>query len=164
MTLYSIGHSNADIDFFIGLLKRHEIAALVDTRSNPYSKFLPHFNQGNLRIALDEAGLQYLYLGDKIGGRPENPRYYFDSGKVDYRLLAADKGYLAGIDSLIKVGTETPTAFMCAEADYHKCHRYWLITRTLLERRVEVRHILHSGKADSSDLSEFVPEQPSLFG
>src|ERR1700733_8532092 len=163
MTLYSIGHSNADIDTFIGLLARHQILALVDTRSKPYSRFLPHFNQGNLKIAVEETGIQYVYLGDKIGGGPDNPRYYFDSGKVDYGLLATDKAYLTGIDALIELGGHVSTAFMCAEADYHKCHRYWLITRTLLESSVHVKHILHSGKLAASDVSEFVPEQPSLF-
>jgi uncharacterized protein (DUF488 family) len=52
---------------------------------------------------------------------------------------------------------------MCAEADYKKCHRYWLITRTLVERGIEVRHILHSGEAVTSTGQEFDPEQPSLF-
>jgi uncharacterized protein (DUF488 family) len=163
MTLYSIGHSNVDIETFIGLLARNQILALVDTRSKPYSRFLPHFNQGNLKIAVEEAGIQYVYLGDKIGGRPDDPRYYFDSGKVDYGLLSTDNVYLTGIDALIELGGQVSTAFMCAEADYHKCHRYWLITRTLLERSVHVKHILHSGKLAASDVSEFVPEQPSLF-
>jgi uncharacterized protein (DUF488 family) len=164
MILYSIGHSNADIDAFTGLLKQHGILALVDTRSKPYSRFLPHFNQGNLGIALDEVGVQYVYLGDRIGGRPSNPLYYFESGKVDYGLLAMDRNYKAGIEALIDLGKQRPTAFMCAEADYHRCHRYWLITRSLLEKNLEVRHVLHSGKLASSDISEFVPEQPSLFG
>jgi uncharacterized protein (DUF488 family) len=52
---------------------------------------------------------------------------------------------------------------MCAEADYKSCHRYWLITRTLTQRGIEVRHILHSGDAVVSEASEFEPAQPSLF-
>jgi uncharacterized protein (DUF488 family) len=163
MTLYSIGHSNADIGAFIKLLKDRQVLALVDTRSKPYSRFLPHFNQGNLKIAVEEAGVEYVYLGDRIGGRPEDSRYYFESGKVDYELLATDQAYLAGIEALIELGKAKRTAFMCAEADYRKCHRYWLITRTLLGRKVQVNHILHSGDLAQSDISEFVPEQPSLF-
>ena len=163
MILYSVGHSNADIDSFIALLKRHKIQVLVDTRSKPYSRFLPHFSQGNLRIAIEEAGVEYVYLGDKIGGRPDDPRYYYDSGKVDYSLLATDSRYKAGVDALVEMGRRGPTAFMCAEADYQRCHRYWLITKTLLERNVKVSHILHSGGLAQSEASEFTPEQPSLF-
>jgi uncharacterized protein (DUF488 family) len=163
MTLYSIGHSNAEISAFIDLLRRYEIAALVDTRSQPYSRYLPHFSREPLRQSLAEAGIDYVYLGKEIGGRPEDPKFYFQSGKVDYELVAQSPVYLAGIERLLALASERRVAFMCAEADYKNCHRYWLITRTLIERGVEVLHILHSGEVVGSDKAEFEPEQPSLF-
>ncbi|MCI0523793.1 MAG: DUF488 domain-containing protein [Acidobacteria bacterium] len=163
MTLYSIGHSNAEINAFIDLLRRYEIAALVDTRSQPYSRYLPHFSREPLRQSLAEAGIAYVYLGKEIGGRPEDPKFYFQSGKVDYDSVAQSPVYLAGIEQLLALASERRVAFMCAEADYKNCHRYWLITRTLIERGVEVRHILHSGAVVGSDKAEFEPEQPSLF-
>jgi uncharacterized protein (DUF488 family) len=52
---------------------------------------------------------------------------------------------------------------MCAEADYRSCHRYWLITRTLVKRGVEVNHITHSGEIVTSSQKEFELIQPSLF-
>lgn len=163
MTLYSIGHSNAEISAFIDLLRRYEIAALVDTRSQPYSRYLPHFSREPLRQSLAEAGIDYVYLGKEIGGRPEDPKFYFQSGKVDYELVAQSPVYLAGIERLLALASERRVAFMCSEGDYKNCHRYWLITRTLVERGVEVLHILHSGEVAGSDKAEFEPEQPSLF-
>jgi uncharacterized protein (DUF488 family) len=53
--------------------------------------------------------------------------------------------------------------FMCSEGDYKKCHRYWLITRTLVERGITVKHILHSGVMTQSQASEFELHQPNLF-
>src|SRR5581483_5207387 len=71
--------------------------------------------------------------------------------------------YLSGIESLIELGVASRTAFMCSEADFHHCHRYHLITRTLVNRGVEVQHITHSGELAGSTKGEFEPAQPSLF-
>ena len=43
MKLYTIGHSNHSLDKFISLLKKHKIAALVDSRTSPYSKYNRQF-------------------------------------------------------------------------------------------------------------------------
>ncbi len=163
MTLFSIGHSNARINEFIELLRRYGIAVLVDTRSKPYSRYNPHFSRDALEQSLTEHGIEYAYLGDKIGGRPESEAFYFESGRVDYEELATAQFYLEGIDRMLALAEERTVAFMCAEGDYKKCHRYWLITRTLLERDIEVEHILHSGETVGSRADEFEPEQPSLF-
>jgi uncharacterized protein (DUF488 family) len=163
MALFSIGHSNADIHAFIALLRRYEIGALVDTRSQPYSRYNQHFSRENLKLCLEEIGIEYFYLGKEIGGRPENPAFYFQNGKVDYDLVAESPLYLAGIERLLGLSSGRRVAFMCAEADYKSCHRYWLITRTLTQRGIEVRHILHSGDSVVSGASDFEPAQPSLF-
>ncbi len=163
MTLYSIGHSNADIRAFIDLLRRYEISALVDTRSQPYSRYNQHFNREHLKYSVEEAGIEYFYLGKELGGRPEDPALYFPNGRVDYDLVAQSSLYLAGIERLLALALDRRVAFMCAEADYKNCHRYRLITRTLVERGIEVQHILHSGDAVVSEASDFEPAQPSLF-
>jgi len=163
MELFSIGHSNAEINAFIDLLRRYDIAALVDTRSQPYSRYNQHFSREHLKHSLEEAGVEYFYLGKELGGRPEDPALYFQNGKVDYDLVAESSLYLEGIERLLELASERRVAFMCAEADYKSCHRYRLITRTLTRRGIEVRHILHSGDAVISEASEFEPAQPSLF-
>jgi uncharacterized protein (DUF488 family) len=163
MILFSIGHSNAELTAFIDLLRRYEIAAVVDTRSMPYSRYNQHFSREPLQRSLEEAGMEYVYLGKEIGGRPEDPALYFPNGKVDYEMVAQTSKYLAGIDRLLELASDRNLAFMCAEADYKSCHRYWLITRTLLERGVDVRHILHSGDLVVSQASEFEDDQPTLF-
>jgi uncharacterized protein (DUF488 family) len=163
MNLFSIGHSNVEIDAFIDLLRRYDIAALVDTRSQPYSRYNQHFSREHLKHSLEDAGIEYSYLGKELGGRPEDPALYFQNGKVDYDLVAESSLYLEGIERLLELASDRRVAFMCAEADYKSCHRYRLITRTLTRRGIEVRHILHSGDAVVSEASEFEPAQPSLF-
>lgn len=163
MKLFSVGHSNATIEAFIDLLRRHEIQLLVDTRSQPYSRYNPHFSREALKRSLNEQGIEYLYLGNRIGGKPEGEEFYFQNGKVDYERLGGAPFYLNGIEKLIVLGGQKRTAFMCAEADYKHCHRYWLITRTLVERGIKVQHILHTGEVVGSAAAEFQPAQPSLF-
>lgn len=163
MNLYSIGHSNASISDFLALLERFRVALLVDTRSKPYSRYNPHFGRAPLQQALHESGIKYVFMGQELGGRPEAEEFYFQSGKVDYEQLAAATFYQAGIERLLELGARRRVAFMCSEGDYKKCHRYWLITRTLLERGIAVEHILHSGEVAQSTASEFAQLQPKLF-
>lgn len=163
MTLYSIGHSNVEISAFLALLKEHGIEKLVDTRSQPYSRYSPQFGRDLLRAALKDEGIDYVFMGDRIGGRPPGSEFYLPSGRVDYDLLAQAPFYLAGIDSLLELGAQARVAFMCSEADFYHCHRYHLITRTLVNRGVAVQHITHAGELVASTREEFEPAQPSLF-
>lgn len=163
MNLYSIGHSNASLAAFQALLERHQISALADARSRPYSRYNPHFSRERLKQSLEENGINYFFLGDRIGGKPENSAFRLENGRIDYEALSRSEIYLAGLARLMEIGKTNRTAFMCAEADYKNCHRYWLITRSLIERGVNVTHILHSGETADSSRSDFEIQQPSLF-
>jgi uncharacterized protein (DUF488 family) len=163
MPLYSIGHSNVEIEGFLGLLRQNHIDMLVDTRSQPFSRYSPQFNQEALRKSLALAGIAYLYMGADLGGRPQGSEFYYGEGKVDYDLLATAPFYLSAIERLIELAAARKVAFMCSEADYHHCHRYNLITRTLVRRQIPVEHILPSGGVVGSSTEDFEPEQPSLF-
>jgi uncharacterized protein (DUF488 family) len=163
MSLYSIGHSNARIEGFLDLLVQHRIETLVDTRSQPFSRYSPQFNQESLRKSLAGAGIEYIYMGSELGGRPQGSDFYYGDGKVDYDRLAVAPFYVSAIERLIQLGATGRVAFMCSEADYHNCHRYKLITRTLVRRQIPVEHITHSGDVIGSSAEEFEPSQPSLF-
>jgi uncharacterized protein (DUF488 family) len=163
VTLYSIGHSNAEIDAFLDLLAKNSIETLVDTRSAPYSRYSPQFNREALKRSLNERQIEYVFMGDQLGGRPEGEEFYFSEGKPDYDRMAEAPSYLLGLEHLLALAQEKRTAFMCSEADFKKCHRYWLITRTLVKRDIEVNHILHSGELVASNSAEFEPAQLSLY-
>ncbi len=42
--IYTIGHSNQTIERFLDLLSQHQITAVADVRSSPYSRRNPQFN------------------------------------------------------------------------------------------------------------------------
>ena len=52
--LYTIGHSNHSTENFLGLLSKHDITAVCDVRSQPYSKFNPQFNRENIQKDLND--------------------------------------------------------------------------------------------------------------
>ncbi len=163
MSLYSIGHGNVAVNVFTGLLQRHEIELLVDTRSQPYSRFNPQFNRETLRRSITAVGLNYTDLGATIGGRPKSEQFYFPHGKADYERLEQAEFYQAGIAQLLAFAAVSRVAFMCSEMNYLHCHRYHLITRTLVQRGVAVAHILPAGELVISGAAEFAAAQLSLF-
>src|SRR5205814_775035 len=67
-TLYTIGHSTRTLDDLIKALQAHSIQTLVDIRSFPMSRRLPHFNRESLEKSLDDAGIKYVWMKD-LGGR-----------------------------------------------------------------------------------------------
>ncbi len=61
-TLYTIGHSTRTLDELIAVLRGHSIETLVDIRSFPVSRRLPHFNRESLEQALPSAGIRYVWM------------------------------------------------------------------------------------------------------
>lgn len=167
MSLFTIGHSNHSSEAFISLLKQHGITALADVRSHPYSRYLPHFNQNQLKFSLLETGIQYVFLGQELGARPNNPDCYVD-GKALYEKIAATDLFKAGIQRLLQ-GTENHTiALMCAERDPLTCHRAILVCPPLRDQ-LEIDHILCNGDLEThlhleERLMEFHGLQPVKAG
>ena len=118
MTIYTIGHSNITMARFIDLLRSHSIQVLVDTRSQPYSRYAPQFNREALQTSMAQAGIAYLHLGDQLGGRPRGARYYLPEGTVDYDRLAEAPFYREGVERLKHEAERHCLAIMCSEADY----------------------------------------------
>ena len=151
MEILTVGHGSQSIEQFIGLLRQQRVELIVDTRSKPFSSRHPQFSQRVVAKLLDEAGIRYMFLGNKLGGRPGDFALYDASGKPDYEKIANTDGYQQGIDALIQLarGDET-IAIMCSESDYRECHRYKLVAKSLTVAGVEVRHILKDGSLEEN--------------
>src|SRR5579862_664410 len=99
-SFYTIGHSSHSLERFVGLLRANEIEVLVDTRSYPYSKWVPHFGRESLKEAVEATGIRYLYMGDVVGGRPKQKEFYDESGRLVYARVAGSAEFLDGIARL----------------------------------------------------------------
>ena len=160
MEVYTIGHSNHTVENFITLLRKQAIEVLVDVRSQPYSRHVPHFNRETLARVLREQGFAYKHRGNRLGGRPTNEGSLLADGSVDYDRLRASEGFQQALDELLELARERRVALMCAEGDHRRCHRGQLITPALLARNVTVLHIQPDGSLIDA-ASE--PHQLSLF-
>ncbi|HEX7326056.1 MAG TPA: DUF488 domain-containing protein [Rhodanobacteraceae bacterium] len=144
-TLWTIGHSTRTLDAFIGLLRQNHIALLADVRHFPGSRKYPHFNVEPLRAGLAAGGIAYAPFTE-LGGRrkvlPDSPntgwRHPAFRGYADYMQTDA---FRAGIARLAPLAARQPTAIMCAEAVWWRCHRR-LLSDVFKLNGTRVLHIL----------------------
>lgn len=147
--LFTIGHSVHSVERFAELLHIHDITALCDVRSSPYSRFSPQFNRETLKDELAKQHIIYIYLGTELGPRSSDPACY-EKGKVQYDRLAASDIFYQGLARLRKGLTTYRIALMCAEKDPVTCHRMLLICRHLRNDDVKIRHILDDGALEDN--------------
>jgi uncharacterized protein (DUF488 family) len=144
-TLYTIGHSTRTLDELVAALLSHGIETLVDIRSFPVSRRLPHFNRESLETTLPAAGIRYLWM-KALGGyrktiRDDSPNIALRnpsfSHYADYMLTPE---FESAIEKLIQIGEQSRTAYMCAERVYFHCHRM-LVSDWLVVHGHEILHI-----------------------
>lgn len=144
-TVYTIGHSTRSIDEFIELLRSQHITQLADIRTIPESRHNPQYQQEALSKSLVGAGIDYVYL-EELGGlrsgvkNSENDAWRNKSFR-NYADYMQTEDFRRGIDELLRIGAEKPTAIMCAEAVPWRCHRS-LVGDALLVRGVKVKDII----------------------
>lgn len=148
--LYSIGHSTLPIDDFIALLRRHEIQAIGDVRSAPYSRFNPQYSKDALEGVLRFNGIAYVFLGKELGGRRVFASEFGDR-KVDYDRVAKTDSFRSGLRRLRVGASKMKVAMLCAEKDPLTCHRTILIARYLKEMVPDILHIHHDGSIETQE-------------
>lgn len=130
------------------LLRQHEVTALADVRSSPYSRLHPHFSRPALAAALRSHGIRYIYLGRELGGRPDDPSCY-ENGQVVYERLARTRAFQAGLKRLQREAAAHRLVIMCAEEDPLACHRTLVIGQELSRSGASVFHIRDEGRLES---------------
>ena len=150
MRIWTIGHSTRTIDEFISLLEGNEIKLLADVRAFPGSKRYPQFNKDALAESLTAHGIGYEHfpeLGGKRKSRPDSRNTVWRNASFrGYADYMETEQFRKGIGRLLEVAVEAgPTAIMCAEAVWWRCHRS-LIADYLKARGAEVLHVLGTNK------------------
>jgi uncharacterized protein (DUF488 family) len=137
MTIKTIGHSSHPIERFVDLLTKGGVSLLVDVRSMPYSRRFPQFSRERLARSLADAGIDYVWEGAALGGKPE--------AGGSYDALAARPEFANALDRLIASREDATPCLMCAEKEPLDCHRTVLVSRRLAERGVAIEHLLADG-------------------
>src|SRR5712692_9847935 len=151
--LYTIGHSSLEIETLASLLRPHRVEAVADVRSRPFSARHPQFSQPGFEALLRELGIGYLFLGEELGGRPEDPAAYA-GGRVDYLLRRKSQAFRGGLERLVMELDQRTLAMMCAEEDPLECHRFLMNCAELREWGIAARHIRKSGRVEEQEEAE----------
>ncbi|MEW5733486.1 MAG: DUF488 domain-containing protein [Thermodesulfobacteriota bacterium] len=142
--IYTIGYSVLSLSGFLALLEEVGVTAVADVRSQPWSQRFPDFSRETLRLRLEQAGIAYVFLGDGLGARSNNPACY-KNGKISFPLVAREEKFRKSIERLLAGAAKFRIAALCAEKDPLLCHRAILVARALHEMGVPVRHIHADG-------------------
>ena len=158
VTIFTIGHSTRPLDELVALLKPHHITQLADVRTVPRSRRHPHFSADALARSLPVAAIAYRHLPGLGGLRQPRPdstnTAWRNEGFRGYADHMQTPAFDRALDELVAWATHAPTAIMCAEALWWRCHRQ-LIADALVARAIDVRHIMSATSAPPHALTEF---------
>ncbi len=161
--VWTIGHSRHEFQQFLELMEKFNIESVVDVRTFPSSKMAPHFNDVLLKRTLKDSGMNYVFMGKELGGRPDGEHMYDEKGHVLYNKLADSELFLQGMARLLSGIERYRVAIMCSEGKPEGCHRHLLIARVLSNQGINVTNILPDGTTNS--YKDLAPEnrQSVLF-
>jgi len=152
-SIFTIGHSNHTADAFLALLHQHKVEVVADVRSSPYSKYTPHFNREQLQSFLKANDIGYVFLGNELGGRTDDPSCLSKDGRVTYAKLAETDSFKRGLERLLEGTAKYRVALMCAEMEPLECHRTLLVAKALAEHGQQVQHIHADGQIESQEIA-----------
>jgi uncharacterized protein (DUF488 family) len=163
MTVYTIGHSTRSAQDLLTLLRQAKVELVGDVRAFPGSRRHPQFGRAALAEWLPDAGIRYAHMPG-LGGRrkptADSPNGGWREGAFrGYADYMASDEFRDALADLEKMAREQPTAIMCAEAVWWRCHRR-LIADALTARGWRVEHLgLGDGPA-VHQLSDFAVVGP----
>ena len=161
MIIWTVGHSTRTVAELATVVKAHGVEEIVDIRSIRRSRANPQFNEGRIAVALAKRDVAYRIdeaLGGRRGKAKKPPALANDAWEnasfknyADYALTAE---FRAGLVALVREARKTPSAIMCAEAVWWRCHRR-IVADHLIARGIEVRHIMSATSAPEATLTPF---------
>ncbi|WIA42237.1 hypothetical protein OEZ86_008254 [Tetradesmus obliquus] len=150
--VFTIGHSTRTLPELVAALQEHGVKLLVDVRTIPKSGTNSQFNRERLAEQLPGLGLQYMWLGQQLGGLRKRDRAselnagWDNASFRGYADYMQSQSFSDGLQLLLQAAeARGPAAYMCAEMMYFSCHRS-LISDALLVRGWQVAHITAAGK------------------
>lgn len=148
--IWTVGHGAASAVALVGLLEAAGIETVVDVRRFPGSRRHPYFGREAMAAWLAAAGLDYRWMEDLGGRRPvrsESPNVALRN--LQFRAYAdhmSSSEFAGAVDGLLDVARASPSAVMCSESVWWRCHRRLLADHLVLIEGVDVAHVFHDGR------------------
>lgn len=165
-TIFTIGHSTRLFEDFVTMLLSFNIQVLADVRSYPGSRWFPHFNKERMRVELAKHNIEYMHFKE-LGGRKDadataNKKSKQQSAFAGYANYMKTEPYRTSENDLVEIAAEKTVAYMCAEADWRKCHRS-LMSDSLKKKGWNVEHIIGVEKIEPHQYTHYVDASGNLF-
>jgi uncharacterized protein (DUF488 family) len=148
--LLTVGHGMHPADAFGSLLHSAGITSVVDVRIAPGSRRSPQFSRSALDRWLPAAGISYRWER-RLGGfrklPPDSPDVALTN--TSFRAYAAHMRtaeFGAAMADVVADAAAQPTAVMCSESVWWRCHRRLIADHACLIERLEVRHLMPDGR------------------
>jgi uncharacterized protein (DUF488 family) len=153
-SIFTMGHSSLEPERFLVLLREAGVQIVGDVRSRPQSARFPQFSQAVLENILRSASMDYLFLGEELGGRPDDPAAYYEDGRVNYRARRRSYAFTSGLERVLSLAEEKTIALLCAEEDPLECHRFLMISPELVAAGASPVHIRKDGSLETQEAAE----------
>ena len=134
-------------------------------RTVPRSRTNPQYNFDRLPDELGDWQIGYqriAELGGLRGRSPEVPPevngYWENQSFHNYADYALSAEFERALDQLMAISAERPTAIMCAEAVWWRCHRR-IIADYLLLRGRTVIHLMGNGRMEPARMTPSAEER-----
>jgi uncharacterized protein (DUF488 family) len=157
--VFTIGHSNRTFDEFVALAASAGIRRIVDVRRFPRSRANPQYNIESLSETLPERQIGYAIIpelgGRRSGGNPIAPEvngHWRHKSFHAYADYAMGEAFAEGLERLLALASEVPSAIMCSEAVWWRCHRRIIADYLLLAGR-DVRHVMAIGRTEAAKMT-----------
>jgi uncharacterized protein (DUF488 family) len=157
--LFTIGHSSHAVVDFAALLRGAGVVGVVDVRRWPRSRRHPHFDDDALAVELAAAGIAYAHVVELGGHREPVAGSVNDGWELSafngYADHMASAEFARGLEKLMVSARARPTAVMCAEGDWHRCHRQLIADVVELRGLARVVHVGVDGALQPHAVTEF---------
>lgn len=150
LPLLTAGHGTLAADDLLAVLAGAGVALVVDVRSFPGSRRHPQHGREAMSRWLADGGLAYRWapdLGGRRSGRPDSPHVALRHPAFRaYADHMGTPGFRAALDDLLATAAGRPTAVLCSESVWWRCHRRLLADAAVLLGGADVRHLFHDGR------------------
>jgi uncharacterized protein (DUF488 family) len=159
--LSTFGHGTLTQDEIATLIRNAGIERVVDVRTVPKSRTHPWVWGDAMTVWVPEqARAEYVWERDLGGFRTPHPTSHHVAlrnpsfrGYADYMET---ERFTSALDRLVASLTQRPTAIMCSETLWWRCHRRLISDAAVLLHGVEVRHLLPAANAQKHALTQGV--------
>jgi uncharacterized protein (DUF488 family) len=156
--LLTVGHGTLGSEELAELLASAGVQLVVDIRSAPGSRRHPHFGREQMERWLPAAGIDYRWEKDLgghrrpvVGSANTALRHPGFRGYADYMATGS---FAAGLARLLDDAAARPTAAMCAETLWWRCHRRLVADAAVLLEGAAVYHLGHDGRLSAHRVTE----------